>query len=565
MKINSHTLNKASVISNINCIASIGVNGNFIIPNWKKNRTDDVYEGDGGYSSTYPQSRKDAGDTTDSGDRPITPECLFIDTDCTGGDLIIASGWGTGFTIRRLDSDGKPYLLYSDKQFNETPYRSEYNHISSMAVDTVNKKVYMGTAWTSNCGLIIVDYSDYEDSDTWVDLQANDKTMFHCNGTINNDSNETSGWQADTVGSHYFNGLALAGNWLYFTQTSTYHGEAHGAQRFNVNTFEYEVLPELNQTSGYMRRGHVWYDAPRDRIFVNSYYGNAFHVVTDASSDTAAESINIGQFGENRDSGFILDDDDSDIVYLFTNDRIRKIDIGPALAKTGADGTVLTEYYDLQFSVGYMKLAAPTGTSDFMQIIADRGWHRNNSYLDWDNKRVVGVLKDTTDVSIPDHLFHDYGNWVRRVKSNDGTYFDLITGYGWHGSKYFVWADGEGTGFEESASVEFGTYALDGNKNITDVYFPGMEVVNKTGTSVSIQVSNNTGSSWEAYTVGDLHRFSTTGNGLRAKFTFSNPADKASYIWDSSKVVIMKMGKIKRGIYKFRRAFKSRRNWIRRK
>jgi len=564
MKISSFSLSSSNVTSNTNCIASSGFNGNFIIPNWKKNQNGKIYNGNGDYSSTYPQSRKDHGDHTGTGDNPITPECLFIDTDCTGGDLIITGSWGEGLGIRRLDSDGTPYLLYGDRRFSETTYRDNYNHISSMAVDTTNKKIYMGTAWTSNCGLIIVDYSDYEDSDTWVDLSANGKTSFHCNGTIDGTST-TSGWQADQVGSHYFNGMALAGNWLYFTSyVNSYHGEAHGAQRFNVNTFEYEELDELNQTSGYLRRGHVWYDEPRDRMFINSFYGNCFHVVTNASSDTNAESINIGQYSDNRDSGFVLDDDDSNIVYNFTNDRIRKIDISDALLKNGDDGDQLSDYYDPKFGVAYLKLAAPTGTSDFMQVIADRGWHRNNSYVDYDNNRVVGLLKDNNGVSIPNYLFYDYGNWTRRVKSNDGTYYDIISGYGWHGSQYWVWADGEGTGFEESSEVIFGNFALSGDSDITDIYFPNLEVVTKSGCSCNITVSNNNGSSYESYTVGSLHTFSTTGNVVKIKVSFTNPADKACYVWEPTTAVIMNMGKFKRGIYKVHRAYKSRRNWIRR-
>lgn len=563
MQFSSFKLNADSVVSNTNCIASSGLNGNFIIPNWKKNQNGKVYNGDGTYSSTYPQSRKDHGDTTDTGERPISPECLFIDTDCTGGDLIICSAWSNGLAIRRLAADGTPYLLYADKLFSETTYRDNYNHISSMAVDTTNKKIYMGTTWTSNCGLIIVDYSDYEDSDTWVDLSANGKTSFHCNGTIDG-TTTTSGWQADQTGSHYFNALALAGNWLYFTQHSTYHGEAHGAQRFNVNTFEYEVLDELNQTAGYTRRGHVWYDEPRDRMYINSFYGNTLHVVTNASSDTLAESINVGQFGDNRDSGFVLDDSDSNIVYVFGSDRIRKIDISDALLKTGLDGEILQDMTSVQFSVAYNKLAAPTGTSDFMMIVADRGWHRNNSYLDWENQRVVGLLKDSAGASIPNYLFHDYGNWTRRVKSNDGTYYDLITGYGWHGYQYWIWADGEGTGFEETSEVIFGNFSLLNDKAVTDIYLPSMEIVTKTGCSVSLSVSNDNGVTYESYTEGSVHKFSSTGTVVKIKVNFSNPADKSAYIWEPTVAIIMNMNAFKRGIYKISRAYKSRRNWIRR-
>jgi len=562
MRINSFSLNSSSVISNDNCIASSGVNGNFIIPNWKTNASDDIYRGDGVYANNgYPTDKTYRGSST--GDRPISPEQVFIDTDCGVGDLVITSGWSTGLGIRRVNSTGTPELLYGRTYFGrryDTRYgtvtapssqslRDDYHHISSMAVDTVNKKIYMGTAWTSNCGLIEVDYSGFKTSDAWHELP--------CQVYLGREN-----WSDSQVGSHYFNGLAIAGDWLYFTSYSTY---AQGATRWNTKTHERQELPELNRTSGQMRRGHIWYDAPRDRIFVNSFYGNVFHVVLNASSDTNAESINIGQFSENRGTGFVLDDDNPNIVYNLTNNRVRKIDITPALAKEGTSGTQLAEYYfDGALASGYLKLSAPTGTSSFMQIIADRGWHRNNSYVDLENNRVVGLLRDASGASISDYRFTDYGNWTRRVKSTNGTYFDLRTGYGWHGHTFDIWNDGEGTGFEENANITFGTYALDNDQDITDVYLAGMETVSKAGTSLSVQVSNNNGSSWEAYN-SSLHEFSSVGNRLRVKFTFNNPSDRASYIWGVPVVVPMELGRIKRGIYKARRAFKSRRNWIRRR
>ena len=548
-----------TVISNTNAIFSNGINGRFIIPNWKLNGADDIYNGDGGYSSSYDSTRQSHGDDSDSGTAPISPECLFIDTDCTGGDLIISAGWGNGFAIRRLGANGTPYLLYADDQFNETTYRSTINHFSSMAVDTENKKVYLGSTWTSDVGLIVIDYSPFENSDTWTNLT----TTFHCNGTVNGTST-TSGWQADMVGSHYFNAFALAGNWLYFTQHSTYHGEAQSAQRFNVNTYEYEQVTEVNQTAGYQRRGHVWYDAPRDRIHLQSFYGNSYHVVTNASSDDNAESVNIGQYSENRGSGFILDDDDPDIVYNLTNSRIRKIDISDALAKTGADGEQLAEYYaDGALSIGYQKIAAPTGSSKFIQVIADRAWHRNNSYFDEDNDRVIGLLRDTTNASVGSAVLSDYGNWVRRVKANNGTYYDLWLAYGYHGHKFWIWNDGEGTGFEETAEVVCGTFSLTDNSNVTEMMIPA-DVITKTGTACSLEVSNNNGSTYESYTPNSLHTFSSTGNSVKIKITFSNPNDAAAYVWGISDVILFQMGKVRRNIYKTFKAFKSSRNWIRR-
>jgi len=562
MKINSFTLKGSSVISNNNCISSSGVNGNFIIPNWKTNGADDVYRGDGVYADNgYPTDKSHRESSV--GDCPITPECLFVDTDCGVGDLIITSAWGSGLGIRRLNSAGTPELIYGRRSFGrryDTLYgtvtapasqglRDDYHHISSMAVDTVNKKIYMGTAWTSNCGLIEVDYSGFKTSDAWHELP--------CQVYLGREN-----WVDSQVGSHYFNGLAIAGDWLYFTSMNR---DSQGATRWNTKTHEMQELPELNRTGGKLRRGHVWYDAPRDRIFVNSFYGNAFHVVTNASSDTLAESINIGQYSDNRGSGFVIDDDNPNIVYNLTNNRVRKIDITPALAKTGASGTQLAEYYfDAAISGGYPKLSAPTGTSKFMMIIADRGYHRNNSYVDLENNRVVGLARDSAGASISEYRFNDYGNWTRRVKATNGTYFDLLTGYGWHGHTFNIWKDGEGTGFEEEANVTFGTYALDNDEYITDVYIAGMDVVKKTNSAVSVNVSNNSGTTWEAYN-GELHRFSSAGNRLKVQITFSNPADSASYIWGNVVVVPMKLGKIRRGIYKVRRAFKSRRNWIRRK
>ena len=548
-----------TVISNTNAIFSNGINGSFVIPNWKLNTTNRIYAGSGVYSSSYDSTRISHGDGVVSGDRPISPEGLFIDTDCTGGDLIISAAWGTGFSIRRLDANGTPYLLYADTQFHETPYRATYPYFNSMAVDTVNKKVYLGTSWTTNCGLIIIDYSPFENSDTWANLT----TTFHCNGTVNGTAT-VSGWEADQVGNNYFNGFALAGNWLYFTQVSGFHGEAQSAQRFNVNTHVYEEVTEVNQTAGYLRGGYIWYDQPRDRIHVNSFAGNAYHVVTNASSDDNAESVNIGQYNDNRGSGFILDDNDPNIVYNFTNTTIRKIDITNALAKTGADGQQLVQYSaDSAMTYGYHRIVAPTGTSSFIQVIADRGYLRNNSYFDEANDRVIGLFRETTGASVSGAIMADYGNYVRRVQANDGTYYDLWTAYGYHGNQFHIFNDGEGTGFEENAEVICGTFSLSDNSNVTEIMIP-VDVVIRAGTSCSLNVSNDNGVTYESYTPNSLHTFSSTGNSVKVKVTFSNPNDAAAYLWGINVVLLFQMGKVRRNMYKTYKEFRSSRNWIRR-
>ena len=62
-----------------------------------------------------------------------------------------------------------------------------------------------------------------------------------------------------------------------------------------------------------------------------------------------------------------------------------------------------------------------------------------------------------------------------------------------------------------------------------DVDSGGYEVKTQSGTSVAIEVSNNNGSTYETYT-GGIHTFSSTGNKIRLRYSFTGQENKMPYL-----------------------------------
>ena len=86
----------------------------------------------GGYSNTVVNSS--SGDY-DGGDRVIGfPNGYEVD-----GDLLFTAGWGDGFAVRRLNDDGSLTKIFQETQFLYRDTGSTYNHMQSVAIDTINK------------------------------------------------------------------------------------------------------------------------------------------------------------------------------------------------------------------------------------------------------------------------------------------------------------------------------------------------------------------------------------------------------------------------------------------
>ena len=104
----------------------------------------------GGYSNTTTNS---SSGEYDGGDRVIGfPNGYEVD-----GDLLFTAGWGDGFAIRRLNNDGSLTKIFHDNNFLYRDTSSTYNHMQSVAIDTINK---IGVQMTYNCLLYTSDAAD---------------------------------------------------------------------------------------------------------------------------------------------------------------------------------------------------------------------------------------------------------------------------------------------------------------------------------------------------------------------------------------------------------------------
>ena len=115
-------LNNSNDISVTGCMLTSGRGQFGILPIYK------------GGMSNY-KSRSGSGDY-DGGDRVIG----FTTGYEIDGDLLFTVGWGDGFAVRRLNNDGTMTRLYYESQFLYRDTSSTYNHLTSVAIDKVNKK-----------------------------------------------------------------------------------------------------------------------------------------------------------------------------------------------------------------------------------------------------------------------------------------------------------------------------------------------------------------------------------------------------------------------------------------
>ena len=137
----------------------------------------------------------------DGGDRCIG----FTNSYEIDGDLLFTVGWGDGFAVRRLNDDGTMTRLFYDSQFLWRDTTSTYNHITSVAIDKINKK---GVAMTYNVeGYTTFDYSGLVNGGSTF---VKDPRPTHSNPDVFIGSQDTAGGYVNRVGSSYFSGLVAA-------------------------------------------------------------------------------------------------------------------------------------------------------------------------------------------------------------------------------------------------------------------------------------------------------------------------------------------------------------------
>jgi len=235
-----------------------------------------------GGMSNY-STRSSSGDY-DGGDRVIG----FVNGYEIDGDLLFTVGWGDGFAVRRLNNNGTMTRLYYESQFLYRDTTSTYNHLQSVAIDTVNKK---GVVMTYNVdGYTTFDYSGLLNGGTTF---VKDARPTHSNPDTFIGSQDTGGGYIRRVGNSYTGGLAAAGQWIYAGEHNARHYKK--VMRRNLETGTEERLiatasadmksgTAAMDRSGYRHTLH--YDEVNDRMYYMSHYNGNFNLILDASTST---------------------------------------------------------------------------------------------------------------------------------------------------------------------------------------------------------------------------------------------------------------------------------------
>lgn len=526
----------------------------------------------GGQCSIVPVSKRGRNNSIvgtgsgeyDGGDRVIGFTCGY-DID---GDLLFTVGWGDGFAVRRLNNDGTMTRLFHDNNFLYRDSTSTYNHLQSVVLDKVNKK---GVVMTYNVhGYTTFDYSGLMDGGTTF---VKDPRPTHSNSWVFIGSQDTGGGYVNRVGTSYTGGLAAAGAWIYAGDHDAHHYKK--VMRKNIHT---GVEQRLDATSadvihpgsapidrnGY--RYYIAYDEVNDRIYYCPFYNGNFIVVTAASTEEPrtvwCDVADMGYGDDGYEQGLFVFDpvNEPNIISIGSSSRHIKINITPCFSGSAPTYISRTHEQDAtkgnQFGVHmragtkYQSTTAgqPTdkmpGYPNFIPVSPDRGKAMSNyGWIDYENQNYVAQLRpnnvteDTTSYGRGQTHWTDYGQPVFRMYSANGTEYWIQTGYGYHGHSFRIWNREYANHLIPNWQIDFNIGGLHNNASIDFVYWAKDGHYVPSGCTLSLFVSNDNGSTWEAYTGTDTgeHTFAnqtssgSSSNRLRCRMVGSGDVSKNSY------------------------------------
>ena len=151
---------------------------------------------------------------------------------------------------------------------------------------------------------------------------------------------------------------------------------------------------------------------------------------------------------------------------------------------------------------------------------------------DYDEDDVVTdtqIVEDTTTGGRGRSYRTDYGHPIFRMSSANGTKWWIQLGYGLDGHSFKIWSDTIGNQLIGNWTLEFGTWTSDNSANIDFCHLGLNDHFVPSACSIAYYVSNNNGSTWEAYTLNSIHSFSSSGTQLRVKYVASGQPNKAPY------------------------------------
>lgn len=510
--------------------------------NWTAGR-----EFSAGLSYVYQHATFTNASTGDRDDGIIGggPHVVVVDN----GKYVVFCDYGEGLTVYRVENGGSFTRVYRG---------TDHGIHHSFAVNETRKVVFVARYDTN--GLWKYDFSanGWEGTPTFTSITTSNSTL-------------TSA-QIGDYGDSYFGAMALAGDWLYFNPSD--YNETGQVTRWNFVTNVKETLPFENNTGRYYRYGAVNYDAGTDAVFITAQSGNAMVIVTNASNaltDNPApkacdQLINDGTkliwYATNTNYVYV---DPTNTDHIIAGDNYRKPVILDWSAIKNGTSTVMTTT-DLVLSSGY------DAYDDWYNRVDARGY----LFVDPDGRVWLSgysslgtrypVELDRENKLTPMNIMQYYSMYMydydKNINEKDSTYlserrsggdYETDFGFSWHeitspdGSTYYVtfgYSDLDSYITEEkpwnympSGSVYWGNFNLSTNENISSIklWDTGSWLYTPTGTSITLEVSNNVGSTYETYTeVDGIHTFNSTGNTCRVRIHMTGSANrqKTPYVFN---------------------------------
>ena len=465
-------------------------------------------------------------------DRPITGEGFKID-----GDLIITSSWTYGFGIHRINNDGTLTRIYMDQY----PH-SSYQYMGSVAIDKINKIAVVGSHGANG-----ITFYDYSQCFGGTDVVVKKQTWTTSNSPLT----------MDEPGMSYINGLGCAGEWFY---GSWDEGIVTVMQRWKYNddygATDFENIVIQNRDGSAHRDGAVYEDPENDRIFVMSYYDGEMVCVTGAST-ASPKAFHVrtddlpGVDNDHYMHVCVVDKDNPNHIWGGAGNQFYKMDITACIVDGGINpsptllGTIVQKQTG---STGMMtfsnvRMSSPfNNNSTFIMVNGSNGWNRRGGWVDTENFMVINIPQypAATQSAGKDWLYFDYGAKPKLIQTANGTKYWVVNGYGSDGGNWRTYAEAD-MGLMESGEVILGTFQLDNTENIGKAQWLDLDnyIYSPSGSSISILVSNNNGSTWESYTPGSVHIFSSTGNQLQIKIVMTGNGYNSGYMISNDTMVLL--------------------------
>lgn len=463
-------------------------------------------------------------DWTGSGytDSPMTGNTMQVHD-----DLLFVCGWGDGFSVYRIsDAGALTNIYYQIDPF--TPSNSD-SYMASLALDKVNKKCYVGGPRYDFIG--VFDYSGAHPTGSTVTQDVL--------------TEGADGLPSDEVGYTYYNGLAIAGDYLYIVPDDK---TVTSAQRWHTGTGVASTISITNYRNGGIY-GRCSYDEDNDRIYMQWRDNGEIWVIENAStagatgycvrvSDASGGGVHM------RTQGCITDKSNPNYAWMGCVYRWNKYDIS-ACPSSGSPSLINTSRY-LYASPYFLTDAEgicfcapdPVWKSDFIMYLADRGNSQAGGWWDQENDLPVGGsyrYSGVTDAiySSTTPLYYDYQAQPVKMTSSGGNSFWVWSGYGGSGHGFHVYnAATKTVGLATAANIDIGTFSLNGNVRIGYCYILGLENQTYTlsDTTLNFYVSNDNGSTWESYSPGEYHEFASNGYQFRFRASFTGEATKSAHV-----------------------------------